>query len=258
MGKLSTTASAHKLIFDFKGGKIVASYFNFFNENFAGLVQTIDINQTDSAIRESLPNEVLLEVNFRIIKDTEWVLILKNGSMRSEEFRIFLEDLTFPLKVVFENINGELDSPSEGFAKHSTIDFSHCEEPILTQSFLSEMQGKYNTIDVIGVKETLRNELIGKFGHSVFLNDNSKFWKSKADEDKRVFLKEEPKEKENIIEKNIPKALNYVSKNGGLRGAEKRVEKDIKSVVRSIFQGKSLKKALADEFKIKEWGYKKK
>lgn len=255
MGKFSPTASAHELIFDFGGREIVASYFNFLNGNFANLVQTIDIDQTELAIRESLSDA---EVSFRIAKNTKWVLVVENGSIDTRQFRIFLENLTFPLKVIFKNIKGELGFPSENFAAYGTIEFLNCGGLTLTQSFLSEMQGRYNTTDGIELKETLRNELLGASKYSVFLGDNSKFWESKADNDEQAFHTEEPKEEEDIIEKNIRKASGWVSKNGGPKGSVREFKKDLKYVVRSVRSGKSLKKAFANAFKIKEMGYKKK
>ena len=256
-GKLSTTASAHELFFDFGGGKIVASCFDFFNKNFANLVQTINILQTESAIIESLPN---IKVSCKIIENTEWVLVVENASIDTDQFSIFLKNLTFPLKVIFKNIKGELGSPSEGFATCGTIEFSNCRELSLTQSFLSEMQGIWEIngvmINGIELKETLRNTLNSESG-SVFLNNNSKFWESKANNDERAFHTEEPKEEENFIEKNIPKVLKYIRKNGGLKEVGKQIKKDIKGVVKDILEGESWEEALARRLKIKELGTKK-
>ena len=252
-GKLSTTASAHELFFDFGGGKIVASCFDFFNKNFANLVQTIGILQTESAIIESLPN---IKVSCKIIKNTEWVLVVENASIDTDQFSIFLKNLTFPLKVIFKNIKGGLGFPSEHFAMYGTIEFSNCRELSLTQSFLSEMQGKCVT-NGVELKETLRNTLNSESG-SVFLNDNSKFWESKANNDERAFHTEEQEEEEDIIEKNILKVLNYISKNGGLKGVGKQIEKDFKGAVKDILKGKPLGETLANTFKIKELGYGKK
>ena len=250
-GKLSTTASAHELFFDFGGGKIVASCFDFFNKNFANLVQTIDILQTESAIIESLPN---IKVSCKIIKNTEWVLVVENASIDPGQFRIFLKSLTFPLKVIFKNIKGTLGLPSENFATNGRIEFLSCGDLILTKSFLSKMQKKcmINGIEInVNLEKTSRDTLNNE-SESGFSDDDSKVWESKADNDKQAFHMEEPKEEENFIEKNIPKVLDYIRKNGGLKEVGKQIKKDIKGVVEDILDGKPLKKTLAKKFKIKE------
>lgn len=255
-GKLSTTASAHELFFDFGGGKIVASCFDFFNKNFANLVQTIDIDQTNLAIGKSLSNA---KVSFQIIKNTEWVLVVENASIDPGQFRIFLKSLTFPLKVIFKNIKGELGSPSENFATYGKIEFLSCGDLILTQSFLSKMQKKcmINGVEInVNLEKTSRDTLNNE-SESGFSDYDSKFWEDKDKKDEQTFCAEEPKKKE--AGKKSDKTERWIFKNGGVAGALRQGVKDYKEIKKLVSEKKDIWSAIngvAQILKIKELGYK--
>lgn len=258
-GKLSTTASAHELILDYNGREILAEHFTPFTQQVRDLMKDKKEGNYESRLcelRTAMARVTDVSAKLEIEEEKELSLVLEDAYISPEQFCIFLEDLNFPLKVVFKNVKGELRRPSEGFSKYVTFDCSESKELFLTQVFLSEMRRKITT-GGIDLKEMPKNDQSNESGHSVFFGYDSKFWEDKDKKDEQTFCAEEPKKKE--AGKKSDKAERWISKNGGVGGALRQGVKDYKEIKKLVSEKKDIWSAIngvAQILKIKELGYK--